>query len=45
MFVYTYTGLRFNSIYGLTILFMGILLNIDLLNNKILFLLNFFKKK
>lgn len=43
MSAYTYTGLRFNSIYGLTILVMGMLLNIDLLNNKIFLLLNFKK--
>ena len=43
MSVYTYTGLRFNSIYGLTVLAMGIFLNVNLINNRI-FLLNYFKK-
>lgn len=39
MSIYIYTGLRFNSVYGLTLLFSGIALNLNLVNklkNKII---------
>lgn len=29
MSIYTYTGLRFNAIYGVTLLFLGVLLNLE----------------
>ncbi|MEW4925259.1 hypothetical protein [Algibacter sp. 2305UL17-15] len=35
MSIYAYTGLRFNSIYGLALLFMGILINLDFLNKQL----------
>lgn len=35
MSVYTYTGLRFNSIYGLSLLFICVLINFDFWNEKL----------
>ncbi|TYA71428.1 hypothetical protein [Seonamhaeicola marinus] len=29
MSIYTYTGLRFNAIYGVTLLFLGVLINLE----------------